>query len=114
MNPCTRAATFGTGKAPRGAESAWRSGDQMFVDVVWRHGRIDLMLSPLWVHIVGVDMLPAARLMRRMELDLARWHQQALMGRAASLPGRVERLAPGRAACRRHGHTVRADEEPMH
>jgi hypothetical protein len=80
---------------------------------VWRNGRIDMLLSPLWAHVVGVDMSPTARLLHRMELDLVRWNQQALMRRAASLPVRVERLVPGRFAGQRQRRTVRADEEPV-
>ena len=75
------------------------------LDVVWCNGRVGMMLSPLWAHVVGVDMSPVARLIRRMELDLARCHQLALMRRAASLPSGAERFVPGRAA--------RTDEEPV-
>ena len=89
-----------------GAERALR-------DLVWRNGRIFMMFSPLWAHVVGVDMSPAARLIHRTELELARCHQLALMRRAASLPSRIERFTPGRFTCVRHGRTARRDEEPV-
>lgn len=99
MIPVTRAVTLGTRAAPSTAESTRRAADAALLDVVWRNGRIDMMLSPLWAHVVGVDSSPTARLMHRMDLDLVRCNQQALMSRAS---------------CRRRLGTVRADDEPVH
>jgi len=89
-----------------GAERALR-------DLVWRNGRIFMMFSPLWAHVVGVDMSPAARQMLRMELNLARCHQLALMRRAAPLPSRVESFARGRVTCAAHLRAARTGEEPV-
>lgn len=71
------------------------------------------MLSPLWAHLVGVDMSPAARLMFRMDLDHARLLQQALMRPAGPLPGRIA-LSIRRGFPRAVHHRVaRSDEEPV-
>ena len=110
----TRAATLGARTVPSTADPARRTGDSAWRDLVWRHGRIDMLLAPLWAHVVGVDMSPAARLMHRMELELARCHQLVLMRRAAILPDGVERFVPGRFTRQRNGRIVRADEAPVH
>jgi hypothetical protein len=87
--------------------------DRVLLDVVWRHGRISMLFSPRWAHVVGVDMSPTARLVRRMELDLVRCHQQALMRRAAPLPSRIELPIRARITCVVHGHAARTRKEPV-
>jgi hypothetical protein len=51
--------------------------------------------------------------MLRMELNLARCHQLALMRRAAPLPSRVESFARGRVTCAAHLRAARTGEEPV-
>ena len=58
-------------------------------------------------------MSPTARLAHRMELDLARCHQQALMSRAAPLPTRVELPPRARLTCVVPGRATRAVKEPV-
>ena len=108
-----RAAGAGTAGVLSTAEPACGTGDRTLLDVVWRNGRIPLMLSPWWAHVIGVDMSPTARLILRMELDLARCHQQALMRRAASLPDPVGRWTRDGFTCAARPRAVPSDREPV-
>ncbi len=113
MIPCTRAANSVARQAPSTAGFTSRTEDMAMVEIVWRNGRIDMLLSPFWAHVVGVDMSPTARLVHRMELDLVRCRQLALMGRAASLPSRIELPIRTRFTRVVHGRAARTGKEPV-